>query len=229
MWYETIGNIGKYFEVHLDGKKITVSPIYWVNDVQKVNRKEKYEYHPQKIFIGGYGDEKGNSFLLEMGKNSYIHIGTQILSFSSKETIVDYISPVGNSSVVYPWAVDKKGRKYLIVEDVIIENGGDDPYEWYYTHNRLAPPRKAAYPTGISAFKYNGKYFRYEPDPRNHYTWLEKKNHKCHGRKNFWIRMKGEIEKIPLTEDLFAEIMEDFGKEMGFSHLGVKILVPHEI
>lgn len=80
------------------------------------------EYEPEKIFIGksirnkmtefsgGYGDKwDGNSILLYMGMNGdnyeYIKIGEDIISFSIKEEILAYWSPVGNSCVPYPYCL----------------------------------------------------------------------------------------------------------------------------
>ncbi len=109
-------------------------------------------YQPQKIFIGksplndmtefsgGHGpDFDGNSILLEISKNKYVFLGESIKIFNSKNKIKEYVSPVGNSDVPYPYAVDENGEYYLMIENVVVENVPDkykdDPYVYYYGHH----------------------------------------------------------------------------------------------
>ena len=68
-------------------------------------------------YSGGYGDEfDGNSILVHISENKYVYIGSSIYSFESQAKIIRYISPVGNSDVPYPYAIDEKensGSKFL--------------------------------------------------------------------------------------------------------------------
>ena len=65
-----------------------------------------------------------------------MYIGNSIKSFKSNTKIKDYVSPVGNSDIPYPYAVDENDDYYLMIEDVIVKNVPDeykdDVYEYYY-------------------------------------------------------------------------------------------------
>jgi hypothetical protein len=52
----------------------------------------------------------GNSLLININNIEYIHIGYKIYKFTAKDTIIDFISPVGNSDVPYPVAY---GTEYV--------------------------------------------------------------------------------------------------------------------
>jgi hypothetical protein len=79
----------------------------------------------------------GSSILIEIKKNDYIFIGTKIMNFKTVEPIIEFHSIMGNSSVVYPFALTKS-YAYVILENVYLErNFGDkDPYEIFY-NNKL--------------------------------------------------------------------------------------------
>ncbi len=108
-------------------------------------------------FSGGYGPEfKGNSILLQISKDKkeYVFIGQDIFSFQSLFEIVDFVSPVGNSDVPYPYAVDTVGNYYLLIEDVVLKvPDGKDPYRYYYV--------KCSITAQIISYRDNG-----EPIPR---------------------------------------------------------------
>ena len=76
----------------------------------------------------------GNSLLLKKSKNQYIFVGGNIFSFESEAEISRYSSPVGNSDVPYPFAVDTEGRNYLLINNVVLNTvpEGKDPYEHFY-------------------------------------------------------------------------------------------------
>lgn len=92
-------------------------------------------------FSGGHGPEfDGNSILVKQSSGLYVYIGENISSFLPMAEIVDYISPVGNNDVPYPFAVDVSGNFYLLLENVVIRNlpdkAKDDPYCHYYESDR---------------------------------------------------------------------------------------------
>lgn len=60
--------------------------------------------------------EHGNTLLIEIGdeKSSYMYVGNEIYRFTTKSRIIDYISPVGNSSVPYPIAYDKDNIYFML-------------------------------------------------------------------------------------------------------------------
>lgn len=107
-------------------KDVPDEPIY-DKLVLKTKYKKVFDGSPiSNDFIkGGYTFEIGNSMLLQISKTLYIHIGIEIYSFiisnSKDEEIIQYVSPIGNNDVPYPFAVSKN-KTYLMIEDVILDN-----------------------------------------------------------------------------------------------------------
>ena len=112
-------------------------------------------YEPIEIFIGksiinkqtecsgGHGEEfDGNSILLRLENNKYVFIGDKIVTFESIANIIQFISPVGNNDVPYPYAIDIQNNIYLFVENIILLNNenllknlqenDNNPYHYYY-------------------------------------------------------------------------------------------------
>ena len=95
-------------------------------------------------FSGGHGKNfDGNSILLKIANKKYVFIGWEIYEFQSHYEIMEYVSPVGNSDVPYPYAYD--GYYYYLMLDNICVIGkkikplltkfiGEDPYTFYYGH-----------------------------------------------------------------------------------------------
>ena len=153
--YYTIDNGAHPFKVVIEDTKVYV---YINSGEKKDNKNPLLTFKPLKIFMGKSSDKNpqfdGNSFLFEMNKNKYLFVGESVWSFKSKYEIKKYISDVGNSSVVYPYAIDIKDNIYLIslYDNTIILNNEFNsknikkykgPYEYYYnlyliTNNRGA-------------------------------------------------------------------------------------------
>ncbi len=101
-----------------------------------------------KLFVGA-GPPKGNSVLVALGDNKYMFVGHEVFVFGTKESIVSYASPVGNSDVPYPYAVDANKKIYLMLEKVAFPwTFGTDPYEVYYatTSRRMRLRSKIRFP-----------------------------------------------------------------------------------
>ncbi len=84
----------------------------------------------------------GNSILAEISSGKYLYIGDTVFTFntSGKSPITKYISPVGNSDVPYPYALDSEFA-YLMIENVKIPLFALDmqqkpfyPYTQYYEY-----------------------------------------------------------------------------------------------
>lgn len=163
--YYTHDNGGRPFKVVIkDKKKVYVYKYKKYDETtdtdlysEKSIKYEKKDYFKfKKIYIGkspknkstilsgGYGPKfTGNSILLQITKNDYLFIGNKIFSFISKAEIKNFVSPVGNSDVPYPYAIDTDGRYYLMIEAVIldkitnIKKYNNDPYEFYYENRTL--------------------------------------------------------------------------------------------
>lgn len=143
--YFTHDNGGRPFVVYLANNTATVYTIpsdednqYYDEDCgysdthRMVYTKMVYQSSYQQVFIGhspfdnftewsgGHGPKfLGNSILLHLSDLSYVFIGEMIKSFTSRAPIVYYQSSVGNNDVPYPYAIDRDGRCYVMLDDVI--------------------------------------------------------------------------------------------------------------
>lgn len=101
----------------------------------------------REIFIGTH-EEKGNkprwglgnSILINKTGREYVFIGETIYSFTAKDHIVEYHSPIGNSDVPYPFAIGDKYVYFMIEYNVIDVTAFDeheikDPYTKLYGHD----------------------------------------------------------------------------------------------
>ena len=110
------------------------------------------------------GEGRGNTILLQTGKNKYVYIGDGIRSFTTKngDVIKKYYSPVGNNEVPYPYAVGDKyvyfmhGNVMQPVEDFDLKK---DAYMQYYgwhikpderkNYNKKYKDRRIEYPVKV--------------------------------------------------------------------------------
>jgi len=87
-----------------------------------------YETDFINVFIGSSNEffevnmkeYEGNSILVQTSETIYTFIGHLIYSFISIQPINQYFSPIGNSDVPYPYAIDINKNIYLMIEDTII-------------------------------------------------------------------------------------------------------------
>ena len=77
----------------------------------------------------------GNSVLIELCEKRYIFVGGhQIYEFETDTRVVEYMSPVGNSDVPYPYAITEN-KAYLMLEHKCVDLGdiaGREPYSVLY-------------------------------------------------------------------------------------------------
>jgi hypothetical protein len=111
-------------------------------------QKPFYEGDVQKVFIGlsplnsmtshsrGHGPNfDGNSVLLHENELNYVYVGESVKRFQAITPIVQYVSPVGNNDVPYPYAIDKLNNYYLMIENVVLNSAHmlvEEPYNYYY-------------------------------------------------------------------------------------------------
>ena len=69
----------------------------------------------------------GNSILVKITNNKYIHIGCEIYKFETNDEIVDYISPVGNADVSYPVAFGENNVYFMLDKKMIRINDFEMP------------------------------------------------------------------------------------------------------
>jgi len=74
---------------------------------------------------------KGSSILVEQSPMNYVYIGSEIYAFHTKEPIIAYESPVGSSSVPYPYAVGEEYTYFMLDKEKV--------------PNELLDPKKDAY------------------------------------------------------------------------------------
>ncbi len=131
--YKIHDNGGRPFIVKISGNRVK---IYKNHDGEIVSTEPFFDEIAERVFVGespknemtefsaGHGDSfKGNSLLLCLCDIDleYVFIGQKVYSFRSLSEIVQYVSPVGNSNVPYPYAIDTENRAYLMIENVIVQ------------------------------------------------------------------------------------------------------------
>jgi len=171
-------------------------------------------------FSCGHGpDFIGNSILIELDTNKYEFIGSSIFSFSTLTKIIDFISPVGNNDVPYPYAVDVDGNIYLMIENVVLKNHPqlsellkvyDDPYSYYYSTNT------------IGTFYINGDAYNllFCAFPDKDYDGLIKRI----GERIYTIDSINN-NKVPLKKDEYVKIINNYGALKSFEAFENFILV----
>ena len=138
-WY-LLGKYKKYYTQDNGERKYKII----INDkhIYVFNETLIYEIKKYKNIFIGKNTKKyqiynnpliGSSILVEIKKNTYIFIGSKIIKFNTNEPIIEFHSILGNSSVIYPFALTNN-YAYLINENVYLERDFDDhdPYEIYY-------------------------------------------------------------------------------------------------
>lgn len=143
MQYDIHDNGGVPFQVVIFPDNIIINKVcdYKNNVYNKFMELPRYI----KYFVGkdirphelkcSYKHEDGNSILVQIRENSYLYIGSEIYEMTIPDKIIDYISPIGNNDVPYPFAIGKKNT-YLMLEEKFIDNSlvvdATDPYVYYY-------------------------------------------------------------------------------------------------
>lgn len=143
-----------------------------MNKIVKIFKTDETEFiletKYEKLFTGEpfldiyhdlYTFESGNTVLIYLGGYKYMHVGMCIYSFETEEgddnLIYDYVSPIGNNDVPYPYAISKN-RIYLMAENIIIDtssiekqnlvmNDSIDPYCLYYDYGSKLNTRTLQY------------------------------------------------------------------------------------
>ena len=151
MEYFNLDNGGVTFKIVIDGNIITIYKVSFDEDSNIIEEKEVLKFICKKVFLGesitndmtrfsgGYNISE-TSFLFQIDDdNTYIYVGSEVYSFKAKNEIVKFISAVGNSAVVYSWAVDSEDNYYLMeygkvimIKYTITDENNIDPYDKYY-------------------------------------------------------------------------------------------------
>ena len=139
-----------------------------LNTIKFVQTHNKYDK---------YKKENGNSILLKIEQNHYMYIGDKIYEFDTDDEILDYISPIGNNDVPYPYAFS--GRyTYIMLDNKKIKNidlNDSDPYDYYYDINENASGLK--YIHEQCKLKSEGKSYNHEIDRDDEEVEAEEKQY----------------------------------------------------
>ena len=141
-------NGGRPFKVSITQNKFYIYKILEIKQIKinnKVKWKDIYEENPiltskyNKVFIGKDKNIKnsiGNSILFEIKKNTYIQVGRSVQLIETPEPIIKYVSNIGNSDVVYPYAYTNNYVYLFLDSYATYKNNivGTDPYMHYYQY-----------------------------------------------------------------------------------------------
>jgi hypothetical protein len=152
--YYTIDNGGKPYRII-----VSDSSVFVFSGLPHVHSLIYSVKNYQKIFIGKstkkYGDNykamfAGSSILVESKKNEYVFIGDRIKTFTTVEPVLEFHSIMGNSSVVYPFAITEN-YEYLMLYDIYLERTSNDisPYDIYYNFHKDIKPKENKYKSTV--------------------------------------------------------------------------------
>jgi hypothetical protein len=239
--YGTMDNGGKAFRVTVRGDAIDVAVLVYDYDDDGDDEKPPTPKHcfsliPQKVFVGrspniamtrfsgAIGPKfDGNSILIELDdSNRYLHIGSEVIGFRAPAKITTYVSPVGNSGVPYPYAIDKRGAVHLLLEGVTMTgvtlDADDEPYHTYYRKSLITPDLSFVEPVlpeqqfeGISEFFIGKRKYTmtYKPHAALDYDDVLKRLR----AKDMHVVKNGE--RVALPKDAYVALMKRFGKSIG--------------
>jgi len=252
-------NGGRPFAVYISPNKKSVSiyryPKNFLPSDDDVFQKSYIEYYSELIkkykckdvfvgespkndmtkFSGGYGKKfKGNSILIKLSDKKYVFVGEVIYEFNSLNKIVEYTSPVGNSDVPYPYAIDEENNYYLMLEHTLFKSDKKDwdisPYDIVWnvelmtTDLSFIPPKEPIHPNfqGINRFfiMENGKKERYTlrhtSEPSKEYDRLKKDI-----GKPLIIEYTDGTEK-EISKNNFVKLMKNFGELINIQPFEIK-------
>jgi hypothetical protein len=232
------------YKVTIENNTIVVykSKNIYLNDYDS---KPLIKYQALEIFIGesreemnsDYGGRNGeqydgNSILIKVDHLKYVFIGDIIYNFTTDKEIIDYVSPVNNSGISYPYAIDKEWKYYLMIEDVILTKVDDDnkfdPYNYYYTKYLIVSDDIYKDKHDNQDIIHNVKNFyiddvqyslTYTADPESNYNRLQKEV-----GNNIKIEDFDGV-KQSFSKKEYASLINYFGKKSGFEKLKNKILL----
>lgn len=236
--YITHDNGGRPFKVIINDNDVSVynnetNEFLFEKNVEKVFIG-KSPKNKMTTFSGGHGKKfDGNSILLKINDYTYQFIGESIFTFNTYEEIIDYVSPVGNNDVPYPYALDSVGNIYLLLEGVVLINTEqfktlfeeyDDPYFYYYDHHTISddagrvPTKKALcnninnlyYYHNIKNIKIGDELYtlNYSPTPEERYEDNE-----------IYMLIRNDGSEEVLSKEEYINLIDNYGQLMDFKKL----------
>lgn len=221
--YYTHDNGGRPYKVWVGDNEQTIKVFENLEDSELVLEKEcdaifigRSPLNPMTSFSGGHGPEfDGNSILVKpKSEEGYIFIGSAVESFVPLASIVDFVSPVGNNDVPYPYAIDSQGRHYLFIENVVLNScpQDKDPYEFYYESD------------SILHHHFHGKAIKefYLGEGRYALTYTSSPSERYSSSTTYFGQARivyDDGKEEMLTEETYCDVMKDFGTARGLAPL----------
>ncbi len=151
-FYYPHDNGGRPFEVEINRKRVTIYSL------DPDDEHEEYDHFVaefsdiKKTWIGVdrvYKDEKGTAILLERSDGSLVFVGMNVFSFrlaEPGEKIIQFVADMGNSDVIYSYAITNCGRVYFLGTGFFVYanlahvDSKDDPYDWMFQQQKGKRP-----------------------------------------------------------------------------------------
>lgn len=228
--YNILDNGGHPFQV-----VITPSTVLIYKQDNNIREKDPtLTFHPQRVFIGkspktrmtefsgAYGPEwDGNSILLLLKDKTYVYIGAEIYEFKAMSPITKFVSPVGNSAVPYPYAVDEQDNYYLMIEDVIMLNRQrmTDPYDVYYDYEEKEGKSDLKGHRIVAQYTNQRWGLDYTVDAGKTYDLLTE-----NGKMKMYF-VDDEGVKLLVNKSQYVQFFKDWAKKLNYKNLVKRVLV----
>lgn len=239
--------VTKRYKIHWNGARPFLVKIYSDGKVSVHVQKQRFSksysrepfqiWNPIRIFVGksplnnmtaysgGHGKEfDGNSILIHLHDRTYVHFSRTVKMFDALDEIVSYTSPVGNNDCPYPFAVDVRGRYYLLIEGIVADKipvqDRNDPYEWYYKHSTIFDGNDDSSPH---------LHIDDEPEPSTFLfgSYLQSFFSKA---TKIWITYKVNRDvKVEIMKEELMQKHKEFGESHGFMVLISPILLEYNV
>lgn len=217
--YKIYNNDKKPFKVNVDRN----NNIAYVFNKQN-NKFAEYhilEYKFKDIFLGKELEAReydGNTIIIHLDYNIYVFIGPKIFVFESLYPITDFFSPIGNSNVPSPFAIDQMGNCYLMLQYIVISNVSnkfiyDDPYDYYYNNTTIKSFEYENNIYDINGWMFYGDnrfYFSHHIMPEKHWD-IEMTEYSRIGY------LDSNNDYHSLDKESYCKINNDYSKYMNFS------------
>lgn len=185
---------------------------------------------------GAHGAEwDGNSLLGKIDSERYVHVTSRTYEFRAPAEIVEFVSPVGGSGTVSPYAVDVSGNVLLLNmygDEVVLEwrrTGYDHPEADYKARALITPDLGSVPPdlpmvlnfSGITRFFIGDDRYTLRYAPRAAQDFDDMKERFENKRISV---CKNGTRKVLDKRD-YVSLMRQFGKIIGARHLRSRTVV----
>lgn len=195
-------------------------------EYNEIKNKPKLVLTIQTLLVGSPSEgtlNEGNVIIVEIEPLNYYYIGATIFKFTTQSPLIELVSNVGNNKITTPYAIDETKSYYLFNNFTIISGAVsmENPY-LYFNDNSLItedrvyqPPRQPSAKTDIVSMYIGSIRYtaRWVSNPGEEYDRITKRYNRA-----LFIEYVGQ-QKTQITRDEYIEIMNNFGKLMGYVSL----------